>query len=240
MMHRLLLIFCLFLTALDTIAQTPLALEQMESIYQRELRERHIPLISKYLIEIQRGAAAATNKTPYQAEMARLQQILQAGGVIDLAAARASISSPVTGMPMPMPVPLPRIAEQAVITLSPAIAIATSTPLATAATFAPVGEIEWRIEFMAAGSYDIHLYYNCPTLTAPLPVRIDLGNATLETTLAPDQSTPDDKTYQVFRLGKITLLSDLRAKNLRFLAGDKSTTSVQLRHLFITPAKASP
>ncbi len=39
MMHRLLFIFCLFLTALDTIAQTPLALEQMESIYQRELRE---------------------------------------------------------------------------------------------------------------------------------------------------------------------------------------------------------
>ena len=79
-------------------------LQQMESIYQKELSARHIPLLGKYLVELQRQAAAATDKAPYEAEIARVQQIISSGGVVDLIAAQ----QPQTGtMPMPPPPPVP-------------------------------------------------------------------------------------------------------------------------------------
>ena len=85
-------------------AQTtaPATLEQMEAIYQRELSTRHIPLISQYLIVLQKGAVSASDNAPYLAEIARVQELLKRGGVIDLAAARA----PQPAMPMPMPMPV--------------------------------------------------------------------------------------------------------------------------------------
>ena len=42
-------------------AATPLTLEQMEAIYQRELSARHIPLISRYMLDLQRQQAASTD-----------------------------------------------------------------------------------------------------------------------------------------------------------------------------------
>jgi hypothetical protein len=41
----------------------------------------------------------------------------------------------------------------------------------------------------------------------------------------------------VLRLGRVTVPGDLRGRDLRITAGDKSSSSLILRHLFITPAK---
>jgi hypothetical protein len=214
-------------------AQTaaPATLEQMEAIYQRELSTRHIPLISQYLIVLQKGAVSTKDNAPYLAEIARVQELLKRGGVIDLAAARA----PQPAMPMPMPeAPAkPKEAEQAVIALSPALSKGSVSVEATA----KIGEMEWRVEFMAAGSYELHLEYACPVLSAPLKLMADLAGQQIEMELPVEKITKDAETFRVLRLGRVTLPADLRGRDLRITAGDKSSSSLILRHLFITPAK---
>ena len=223
-----------FFAIASSQAQTtaPATLEQMEAIYQRELSMRHIPLISQYLISLQKAAASATDKAPYLAEIARVQELLKRGGVIDLAAARAPQDA---GTPMPMPEapPPPKEAAQAVIALSPALSKGSVSVEPTA----KIGEMEWRVEFMAAGGYELHLEYACPVLSAPLKLVVELAGQQIETELPVEKVTKDAETFRVLRLGRVTLPADLRGRDLRITAGDKSSSSLILRHLFITPAK---
>lgn len=218
-----------------TVAAPPSSarLQQMETIYQKELSARHIPLLGKYLLELQRQAAAATDKSPYTAEIARIQQIISAGGVLDLIATQQAQSGT---MPMPAasPIPVPVEQKQALIALSPALA-QEITPLPPAdAQTVTVGEIEWRIEFIAAGTYDILLHYACPELAEPLKVVVECNGQTLEKELSPERVTKDAQSFRILRLGSLTLTSDLRGETLRLRAGDKASPKLIVKSLLIT------
>lgn len=230
-MIRAVFILLTAVSALEAQTTAPATLEQMEAIYQRELSTRHIPLISQYLIGLQKGAVSTTDNAPYLAEIARVQELLKRGGVIDLAAARA----PQPAMPMPMPeAPAkPKEAAQAVIALSPALSKGSVSVDPTA----KIGVMEWRVEFMAAGSYELHLEYACPVLSTPLKLVADLAGQQIEAELPVEKVTKDAETFRVLRLGRVTLPGDLRARDLRITAGDKSSSSLILRHIYITLAK---
>lgn len=234
------LFFFLLLTVASSQAQTPaaLTLEQMEAIYQQQLSLRHIPLISRYLIGLQKAALSASDQAPYLAEIARVQELLKRGGVIDLAVVRKSQPAKGAAMPMPMPEvqPIPKEVAQAVIVLSPAL----SKGIASLEPTAKIGEMEWRLEFMAAGSYDLHLEYACPVLATPLKLLVDLAGQRIDAELSLEKVTKDAQTFRMLRVGRLTLPSDLRASDLRITAGLKSGSSLILRHLFITPAKQVP
>ncbi|MFN0075676.1 MAG: hypothetical protein ACKVY0_04295 [Prosthecobacter sp.] len=246
MMHRLMLVACLALFAHTATAQQPAApaavtrLPQMESIYQKELSARHIPLLGKYLVELQRQAASATDKTAYQAEIARIQQIISAGGVLDLIAMQQAQSG---AMPMPAPIaaPVPIERKQALIALSPALAQTVSPAPAANAETAAIGAAEWRIELIAAGTYDILLHYACPELTEPLKISVEFNGQTVEKELDTDRTTKDAQTFRILRLGSLTLTSDHRGETLRLSAGDKTNSKLILKSLLIAkPRPANP
>ncbi len=208
-------------------------LQQMEGIYQKELSARHIPLLGKYLIELQRQAATATDKTAYTAEIARIQQIISAGGVLDLIATQQAQSGTMP-MPAPMPPPVPIEQKQALIALSPALAQKVTPKAPADAQTATIGEIEWRIEFIAAGTYDILLHYACPELTEPLKIVVECNGQTLEKELAVERVTKDAESFRILRLGSLTLTSDLRGETLRLSAGDKASPQLIVKSLLIT------
>jgi hypothetical protein len=225
---------CLALTAHHATAQLPAArLPQMEAIYQKELSARHIPLLGKYLVELQRQAAAAVDKTAYQAEIARIQQIISTGGVLDLIAVHQSQSGAVP-MPAPLPAPVPIERKQALIALSPALAQSISPTPAVNAETAAIGQAEWRIEFIAADTYDILLHYACPELTAPLTLRVEFNGQTIEKELDTSRTTKDSQTFRILRLGSLTLTGDHRGQTLRLSAGDKTSAKLILKSLLIT------
>jgi hypothetical protein len=227
---------CGRLSAQTPAAAAPVApavtrLQQMESIYQKELSARHIPLLGKYLVELQRQAATATDKAPYEAEIARVQQIISSGGVVDLIAAQ----QPQTGtMPMPPAPAVPPERKQALIALAPALADTVTPPAAPDSATAPVSEAEWRIERIAAGTYDVLLHYSCPDLNAPLPVAVEFAGQSLEKTLEADRGTKDEQTFRIFRVGSLTLTGDQRGETLRLVVGDKSSPKLILKNLLIT------
>lgn len=239
MKHPLIIAAGMLLLAGPATAQQPAPapsaarLQQMEALYQKELSARHIPLLGKYLIELQRQAAAATDKSAYTAEIARIQQIISAGGVLDLIATQQAQSGT---MPMPAtpPIPVPIEQKQALIALSPALA-QTVTPKPPAdAQSATIGEIAWRIEFIAAGTYDILLHYACPELAAPLKIAVECNGQTLVKELAVERVTKDAQTFRILRLGSLTLTSDLRGETLRLSAGDKTSPQLIVKSLLIT------
>jgi len=232
--HGLALSFCFVLLTFQATAQQPATrLPQMEAIYQKELSARHIPLLGKYLVELQRQAASATDKTAYQAEIARIQQLISAGGVLDLIAVQQSQSGAMP-MPAPLPAPVPIERKQALIALSPALAQSISPTPAANAEAAPIGQAEWRIELIAADTYDILLQYACPELTEPLTIRVEFNGQTIEKKLEIERSTKDAQTFRILRLGSLTLTSDHRGETLRLIAGDKTSAKLILKSLLIT------
>ncbi len=239
MMQRLAIAVC-FITLVTEVAAQQSAgtsrLQQMEGIYQKELSARHVPLLSKHLVELQRQATSATDQPAYQAEITRLQQIISAGGVLDLMAAQQSQSGA-----MPAPAPIGR--KQALIALSPTLAQTISpTPDANAA-IATIGEADWRIERIDAGSYDVLLQYACPELREPLSIRVEFSGQTLEKKLATDRVTKDAQTFRILRLGSLTLTGDQRCETLRLTVGDKTSVKLILKNLLITrsrPPAANP
>ncbi|WP_395742561.1 hypothetical protein [Prosthecobacter sp.] len=218
-------------------------LQQMESIYQKELSARHIPLLGKYLAELQRQAATTADKSAYDAEIRRVQQIISAGGALDLIATQQAQSG---AMPMPAPMPQPPVPaeqKQALIALSPALAQESTPKAAADATTATIGEISWRIEYIAAGNYDLLLHYACPELPDPLIVRVEFNGQTLEKELEVKRMTADTKTFRILRLGSLVLTNDLRGETLRLSAGEKASPHLIVKSLLITrprPAVSNP
>ena len=208
-------------------------LQQMESIYQKGLSTRHIPLLGKYVVELQRQAAAASDKSPYTAEIARIQQIISAGGVLDLIATQQAQSGTMP-MPAPMPAPVPIEQKQALIALSPALAQDVIPKPPVDAQTATVGEISWRIEFIAAGTYDILLHFACRELEEPLKIRVECNGQLLEKELDVEHATKDAQTFRILRLGSLALTSDLRGETLRLVAGDKASPQLIVKSLLIT------
>ncbi|MHB1077769.1 MAG: hypothetical protein ACYC67_00105 [Prosthecobacter sp.] len=243
MKHLLMIAALLLLPAGPAAAQQPAPaavsppaaarLQQMESIYQKELSARHIPLLGKYLIELQRQAATTADKSAYTAEIARIQQIISAGGVLDLIATQQAQSGT---MPMPAtpPVPVPIEQKQALIALSPALAQEITPKAPADAQTATVGEISWRIEFIAAGTYDILLHYACPELADPLKIVVECNGQRLEKELEVERATKDAQSFRILRLGSLTLTSDLRGETLHLSAGDKASPQLIVKSLLIT------
>lgn len=215
-------------------------LQQMEGIYQKGLSARHIPLLGKYLLELQRQAAAAApgDKPAYDAEIGRIQQIISAGGVLDLIATQQAQSGTMP-MPAPLPVPVPIEQKQALIALSPALAQEVFPKMAADAPTATIGEIAWRIEFIAAGTYDILLNYACPELEEALTIRVELNGQTLEKELEVGRMTKDAQTFRILRLGSLALTNDIRGETLRLTAGDKASAKLICKGLLITRPRPS-
>lgn len=243
MISRRMLLLGLWLTTLCATAQTSQSpassrLDQMEEIYQKELSMRHIPLLGKYLLELQRLAATATDKQPYQAEIARIQQIIDHGGVVDLIAAQ---QTPTDTTPMPAPMLTPSATErrQSVIALPPSQATSTTPASAVKAPTTPLSSATWKIDHIAAGTYDIVLRYSTPLLTQPLHIQIDFGGQVVEKNMETERATKDASTFRFFRLGSLTLTSDQRDGTLRLDIASKSPPQLILKNVLLTPSRST-
>lgn len=216
-------------------------LRQMESIYQLQLRNKHIPLLGRYITDLQKLADQAADPAPYQREIARIQTIISSGGVVDLSAAVQSLKTPAE-TPAQMPPPMPVRVGQAYMALTPALARSISpTPDGSASPeAAAIGEMEWRIESLPAGTYEVVLNYACPALPEPLPLQVTLGGQRLETVLDKDKATTGPATYRLLRLGRLTFPSAVSGENLKLTAGGKTSQGLLLKQLVISRLRHTP
>lgn len=241
MIRQRIILLILLVTAAGASAQqagapaNPTRLDQMEAIYQKELSARHIPLLGKYLTELQKhGAAATAEEQPYyQAEIARIQAVIESGGALDLIAAQ---KSPTGELPMPAPMPPPDTPERknALIVLTPAMAAQTAPPWQEGAKSPALVSAEWRIEAMEAGTYDILIHYSAPMLAEPLPVKVEFAGQTVQKVMETTRMTKDAESFRIFRLGTLALTTDQRGETLSLTVGDKKQPLLNLKSILIT------
>lgn len=212
-------------------------LRQMETIYQQQLRALHVPVVADYVTDLQRLAATAPDPAPYQREITRLQGILASGGVVDLTAAARSLKTPAEPPPEPGAPPVPRL-RRGTLALTPALAASIRPRPDSSASpeAAAIGEIEWRIESLPPGHYEVLLHYACPSLSAPLKLECSVAEHRLAASLGPEGATRDATTYSILRLGRLSLPQELRGETLRLRTGTE-TSPLLVKQLILTPSK---
>ncbi len=216
-------------------------LRQMETIYQQQLRALHVPVVAEYVTELQRLAASAPDPAPYQREITRIQGILASGGVVELTAAALALKTPAEPPPEPGAPPVPRL-RRGTLALTPALAASIQPRPDTSASpeAAAIGEIEWRIESLPPGHYEVLLHYACPPLTAPLTLECSVAEHRLAANLGPEGATRDGTTYSILRLGRLSLPRELRGETLRLRAGTANATpQLLVKQLILTPSKST-
>ena len=248
-----LLLFLLLQAAAAAVAQTPAVgssaaaasaedsrLRQMEGIYLQQLRALHVPLLGKYVTELQRLAAQAPDPAPYQREIARIQGVISSGGMMDLAGAVQSLKAPAEPPSEPGAPPVPRLRRGALI-LTPGLAAQIQPVPDSSASpeAAAIGGIQWRIESLAAGTYEVILHYACPSLPTELPLRLTLGSHELAASLDSGKTTRDAASYRILRLGRLSLPHEIRGGTLDFLAGSPAGSLFHLKQILLTPVKTT-
>lgn len=242
---------CLLLLAAGVCAQSPSMgsnaaaaspedsrLRQMEGIYLQQLRALHVPLLGKYVTDLQKMAAQAPDATPYQKEISRIQGIIASGGIVDLAGAVRALKSPSeppteTGAP-----PVPRL-RRGVLLLSPGLAekIQPTPDTSASPDAAAIGMIQWRIESLAAGNYEVIAHYACPTLEKELPLVLMIGEHELSFTLDASKTTRTAESYRILRLGRLDVPRQISGGTLLLQAGNLENAPFHLKQLILTPIK---
>lgn len=218
-------------------------LGQLDLIYQQQLRARHIPLLSKYLTDLQLEAARAADPAPYQQEIARVQGLISSGGVIDLVAAARELAAPATPGQPASPPEKPALAEKvdkSVLSLTPSLASSIQpTPEGSASpTAAAIGRLAWKIDTLPAGSYEVILHYASLDPVAAVPVVVEFADQKLEALIDKERATKNTRSYRLMRLGRLKLEKAASGDELVLTAGGADTASLLVRHLHITPAAA--
>jgi|JI6StandDraft_1071083.scaffolds.fasta_scaffold00549_15 hypothetical protein len=209
-------------------------LRQIETIYQQQLRARHIPMLGKYLTDLQQQARVADSPA-LQTEIQRVQAMITAGGIVDLTAAAQELNptTPTPAAPMPEPE-----RKRALITLTPSLAQSIQpVPESSASPVsATIGQLTWQIDSLPAGTYDLVLHYASLTEEAEVPITLELASQKLTNTLDAKKATKDAKTFRLLRLGQLKLDQDVSGSPLVLTAGSADKPALIVRNLVIARA----
>lgn len=237
------------LNAVEASAQES-RLRQTEAIYQQQLRTRHIPVLGKYLIDLQKLALTEDDPAPIKAEIQRVQSIISSGSVIDLSEVAEELNpspeKPAEMRPRPLDPPPPPGSplkpRRGVNTLTPAFAQrilpipeGSSSPEAAA-----IGQIEWRIDFIPPGDYELLIQYATLPLESDLALTAEFAGQKITQVMEKNRATKDLKSYRLFRIGQINLKQEFSGETLRLTAGTPETNTLLLRNFVISRVKPAP
>lgn len=220
----------------------PTRLEQLDTIYQQQLRALHMPLLSKYLTELQQQEARDANPDPYRLEISRVQQWIATGGTVDVVAAARELSAGTAQIASAAPSVAAAKAGPKLISLTPAFARSIShvpddsaSPIAAA-----VGRMSWRMDSLAAGTYQVVLHFALlPSLTTPTEVILDFAGQRLSTTVSPETGGKNPRQFRLLRMGQLTLEKTVEGAELSMTAGDAESRTLLIRHLHLTRLPAA-
>jgi len=227
-------------------------LRQTEAIYQQQLRTRHIPVLGKYLIDLQKLALIEQDPVPIKAEMQRIQSIISSGSVIDLSEVAEELNpSPEKpaemrprppGPPSTPPPGSPLKPRRGVTTLTPAFAqrILPIPEGSASPEAAAIGQIEWRIDFLPPGSYELLIQYATLPLDTDLTLTTEYAGQKITQVMEKSRATKDIKSFRLFKIGQIRLTEEFSGETLRLSAGTAETSTLLLRNFVISRVKPEP
>lgn len=241
---------------LETFVSPEARLEMMEKTYTINLRPIHNPVMQDYLRELDllkskmTASGRAADAVAVDAEIARIRQAMATTGVFpyekpDDASSPSADSAKPSGPGPDAPdagKPAPDSTPRVVLALQATKAnggMATSSGTGNGnGNAAPLGSLDWTVEKLAAGTYDVAAVYACPALDTPELITMGLAGTTRVFTLPADRSTGSDKDFRIFRLGTITVEKDVAAGNLH-LQSSSTAPRLFIRSVILSRPKAA-
>lgn len=220
-------------------------LRQTEAIYQQQLRARHIPVLGKYLIDLQKLVLTEEDPAPVKAEIQRIQSILSSGAALDLSEVAEELNpgpekpARIRSRPPETLNTTPIKPRRGVTTLTPAFAqrILPTPESSASPEAAAVGQIEWRIDFLAPGNYELLIQYATLPLNTDLTLTAEFAGHKITQVMEKNRATKDIKSFRLFKIGQIRLTEDFAGETLRLTAGTAETNALLLRNFVISRIK---
>jgi hypothetical protein len=213
---------------------------QLEATYQNELKKIHVPLLSAYVNDLQRLAAASSNAettVTIEKELQYLQSVISSGGVIDL----TQLATDLNREKSPPPPLTPRQATNALLVLNP-IQAATTTPTPAPAAVTPDAveftHITWLIEALPKGSYDVIAQCSVTALPATGDLTLSFAKNRLTFPLEKRHLAAKPDSFRLLKLGTLELPIDVKDSLIELHAPKDS--QIKIRQLLITQAKTDP
>ena len=182
--------------------------QQLESTYQNELKKIHLPLLSAYINELTRLAAAsrsAETTVAINRELQEMQKIIASGGVVDL-------SPPNTKEAPPDPALKPALAKskpERLLELRPATAQEiTPTPPNPIPSIIPIQKITWTIDALPKGKFEVICQGAIHSLDAPVSLVIQIGDQLLKLPLEKRHIATDPESLRLIQVGVFQLEND--------------------------------
>ncbi|QIF02749.1 hypothetical protein [Roseimicrobium sp. ORNL1] len=232
---------------LETFVPPEARLEMMEKTYATNLRPIHSPVMQDYLRELDllkskmTASGRAADAVAVEAEIARIRQAMTTTGVFPYEKADDASSSadPAkgSGAAPDAAKPAPDSSSRAVLTLQAAKA---NGGMATTggANAAPLGALDWTVEKLVAGTYDVAAVYACPALDTPELINVSIAGNARVFTLPADRATGSDKDFRIFRLGTITIEKDVAAGTMH-LQSQSPSPRLFIRSVILSRPKAA-
>ncbi len=188
-------------------------LEQLEATYRDNLRERHKPLIQRYINELrlaQANALSQADKAEYAAEMGRVAKIVANDGIVPTRSKPTDLTAaPKTAGPTSL--------VTSAVTLTPKDASPPSDrPVVI------LGECAWQLPAIAAGTYDVVAEYTCTAVPPDAEMKLVLADRTNTKTLRQSLATKDDQTVRIIRIGRL-MVDDAAATGVLKLSATGGT-----------------
>ncbi len=244
------LLYCVLMLALSLPASTQAQtrLEQMEATYQANLRTLHAPVIQEYLrqLELLKSRFTAANRVTdvqqVDAEISRVKQIAATTGVLPYVELEAALmpepSSPAPATPgAEVPVakaPLPKLPSWLA-------AEATQGPEISGKTGAiPLGSAEWRVNKLAAGTYDVLILFACEKLLLPEQVTVTLGGPEFKGSVSTERATGSPETFRLLKLCQVKLDTEVTGGVLTLAADSQDQSRLWVKKVMLAlPKKAA-
>ena len=216
--------------------------QQLESTYQNELKKIHLPLLSSYINELTRLAAAsrsAETTVAINRELQEMQKVIASGGVVDL-------SPPNTKEAPPDPALKPALTKskpERLLELRPASAQEISpSPPNPIPSIVPIQKITWTIDALPKGKFEVICQGAINSLDAPVSLVIQVGDQLLKLPLEKRHIATDPESLRLIQVGVFQLENDVT--RLPMMVSLETTASPSpsflLRQILIARSKPTP
>jgi hypothetical protein len=164
-----------------------------------------------------------------------VKSIASTTGILPFAELEGSASAPESNAPKPAVAPA-KTAPSPLPTLLAAEAFKGGGIDAKTGAL-PIGNAEWRIFKLPAGTYEVLLVFATESLALPEQLVLNIGGHEFHAVIPVDRATGSPSTFRLLRLCEVTLDTEVNGGTLSIASATPDKPLVWLKKLIFVPPK---
>lgn len=234
----------LALLLLPQVARCQSRLEQLEATYQSNLRALEVPILQEYLRQLDslKSQFVARNRVDdakqVDEEITRVKSIASTTGVLPFTELEGAMALTASSAPKPDAAPLKKDTSSLSTLLAAEAQKGGAINPKTGAI--PIGNAEWRIFKLPAGTYDVLMVFATESLPLPEQLTLTIGGHEFPAIIPVDRATGSPETFRLLRLCQVKLDTEVTGGTLSLASATPDKPLLWLKKLmFAVPKKTA-